>query len=114
MPNTAIFTSEDGERTEMERDDLEIWYLDTNPKDIWDYDRLKDEFERTPFKEIVEQYYEFEEFGGSYEIIYDPEDKDISERLMREIKYIFSDLRHMIPPEELEKFLEEISEAALV
>lgn len=109
MANKVIFSTEDGVKKEMDREQLEIWYMEFNPFDVWACDRLEDELEKTPLKDLVDIYYEFEEGGnGTYEIVRDPEDNDIADWLMREVIHIIEHLCWMIPAENLENFLKEL------
>lgn len=79
MANKVIFHSGDGIKREMDRKQLEIWYMEFNPFDVWTYDRLEDEMKKTPLKDLVDIYHEFEEEGnGTYEIVRDPQDNDIA------------------------------------
>lgn len=109
MANKVIFSGSDGIKNEMDRDQLETWYMEFNPFDVWDHDRLENDLKKTPLKELVKLYYEFEkEMDGNYEIIKDLQDNDIADRLIREIRYITDDLRWMISAENLGNFLKEL------
>ena len=114
MANKVIFTDNDEEVKELTRDEIETWYMEFNPYDIWDSDRLEDDLKKTPLKDLADIYFEFEKnMSGSYEIIRDHLDKDIADSLINEINQIINNLCSMISPEELNTFLNELAEKTL-
>ncbi|RJR12598.1 hypothetical protein C4588_01860 [Candidatus Parcubacteria bacterium] len=110
MPNKIIFKIAE-DTIDIDRDFLENWYRETNPYD-YPYDHLKHELSKTSIKDLAELYIDIELAEGgltvTYEIFRDPSDKDVADNLKSEMRYIFGNLRWMLPPEEVSGFIDEL------
>jgi len=110
MPNVIIFNI-GGDTIDVNRNFLEKWYKENNPYD-YPYDLMKYELSRTSIKDLAELYINNELSGNGLEVTYelfrDPDDTDVAEELMREIRGIYEELIWMLPREDLLKFFDEL------
>lgn len=109
MPNKIIFTI--GEDTiDVDRIFLERWYLTRNPHD-YIYDSLRTEVAKITIKELADLYWDYElsnddDVQVSYELCKDPDDVDVAEKLMSEVRYAIEQLKWMLPEKDLQNFIE--------